>query len=378
MSPRSPSTPGIRCARTTGSTSVFQSGDEAPQSKAKRRQVAASQRKRRQGAAVQSKAATRRRKPNKAATRRRKPKKSGDKAPQSKAKQRQGAAIQSNYDGSKGDGLRVDLRRAGCAGLLVSLRQWRARGEPPAIPTAPPFTPWPTPPAATAFDFPLLPAHAYGPYIPGTSGPLAVDTRYGAQNPALGDRDNCFRDAAGHPVPFSQLYHAGLDLFALDAGGQVVWGWAAHQPVHAVADGVVVFTLETAADGVIIVEHFLPDGPPSIPSTGTWRTRRCSRVSRWHAVRCSPSCSTRGPTATCTGRCGPFGMAPTCFRRTARARPATATRPASPTPGMTIRPALTPTLRLPRPGGVCGKQAGREPSECRIGAWRLILSQGWC
>ncbi len=146
--------------------------------------------------------------------------------------------------------------------LLVSLRQWRARGEPPAIPTAPPFTPWPTPPAATAFDFPLLPAHAYGPYIPGTSGPLAVDTRYGAQNPALGDRDNCFRDAAGHPVPFSQLYHAGLDLFALDAGGQVVWGWAAHQPVHAVADGVVVFTLETAADGVIIVEHFLPDGPP--------------------------------------------------------------------------------------------------------------------
>jgi hypothetical protein len=55
----------------------------------------------------------------------------------------------------------------------------------PVFPTVPPFTLWSTPPAATVFDFPLLPAEAYGPYVQGVTGPLAVDTRYGVQNPAM-------------------------------------------------------------------------------------------------------------------------------------------------------------------------------------------------
>ncbi len=130
----------------------------------------------------------------------------------------------------------------------------------PNFPTAPPYTPWPTPPAAEVFDFPLLPAENYGPYAQGVTGPLAVDTRYGAQNPAFGDRSNCFRDASGGAVPFSQLYHAGIDLFALDDAGQVAWGGATHAPVHAVADGVVVFTLDAGSDGhIVVVEHLLAD-----------------------------------------------------------------------------------------------------------------------
>ena len=131
----------------------------------------------------------------------------------------------------------------------------------PSFPTAPPFTPWPTPPVATAFDFPLLPAEAYGPYVQGLTGPLEVDTRYDAQNPAQGARANCFRDAAGEAVPFSQLYHAGVDLFALNEAGQVAWGEATHAPVHAVADGVVVWTLDFGEEGhIVATEHRLADG----------------------------------------------------------------------------------------------------------------------
>lgn len=131
----------------------------------------------------------------------------------------------------------------------------------PFLPTAPPYTPWPTPPVAESFDFPLLPAESYGPYVPGVTGPLNVDTRYGAQNPAQGARSNCFRDATGGTVPFSQLYHAGVDLFALDEGGQVVWGQAAHAPVHAVAEGVVVFLQDAGPDGyIVIAEHRLSEG----------------------------------------------------------------------------------------------------------------------
>ena len=131
----------------------------------------------------------------------------------------------------------------------------------PAFSTVPPYTPWPTPPVARTFDFPLLPAEAYGPYVQGVTGPLAVDTRYGAQNPAMGDRSNCFRDQGGGSVPFSQLYHAGVDLFALNDAGRVVWGAATHAPVHAVADGVVVFTLDAGTDGhIVAVEHLLAGG----------------------------------------------------------------------------------------------------------------------
>jgi len=131
----------------------------------------------------------------------------------------------------------------------------------PSFPTASSYTPWPTPPIAEVFDFPLLPAESYGPYVQGVTGPLAVDTRYGVQNPAQGARSNCFRDVSGGNVPFSQLYHAGVDLFALNDAGQTVWGEARHAPVHAVADGVVVFVLDAGAEGYIVaIEHLLADG----------------------------------------------------------------------------------------------------------------------
>jgi len=131
----------------------------------------------------------------------------------------------------------------------------------PAFPTAPPYTPWPTPPVVDTFDVPLLPAGSYGPYVQGLTGPLAVDTRYGVQNPGLGKRSNCFRDASSEPVPFGQLIHAGVDLFALDGAGHVAWGEATHAPVHAVADGVVVWTLNAGGDGhVVATGHRLADG----------------------------------------------------------------------------------------------------------------------
>ncbi len=155
-------------------------------------------------------------------------------------------------------------------GLIAGVYLWpRYRGKliphPLPPPTAPPhFTrpgPWPTPPVAEGFDFPLLPARAYGPYVQGVTGPLAVDTRYGVQNPAMAEHSNCFRDVSGDNIPFSQLYHAGVDLFALDDAGQVAWGQATHAPVHAVADGVVVFTLDAGGDGhIVAIEHLLADG----------------------------------------------------------------------------------------------------------------------
>ena len=79
--------------------------------------------------------------------------------------------------------LLVLLALAGLGGLclIAGARVWerfRDGLDPqplPAFPTAPPYTPWPTPPVAAAFDFPLLPAEEYGPYVRGESGPLAVD-----------------------------------------------------------------------------------------------------------------------------------------------------------------------------------------------------------
>ena len=151
--------------------------------------------------------------------------------------------------------------------LLTSLYLWDHYGRgliPPPLPSLPnaaPYTPWPTPPVATGFDHPLQPAASYGPYVQGVTGPLAVDTRYGAQNPAQGDRGNCFRTASGSEVPFHDLYHAGVDLFALDDAGQIAWGQATHAIVYAVADGVTLFVQDAGADGhIVIVQHLLADG----------------------------------------------------------------------------------------------------------------------
>ncbi len=147
---------------------------------------------------------------------------------------------------------------AGVIGLTAAPYVWEhyiSRFIPPPLPTfptAPPYTPWPTPPIATAFDFPLLPAASYGP-LP--------NTRYGVHNPAFGNRSNCFRASGDETVPFSQLYHAGVDLFALDGDGQVIWGGAAHAPVHAVADGVTLSVVDGGSDGqILIIQHQLAAG----------------------------------------------------------------------------------------------------------------------
>lgn len=113
---------------------------------------------------------------------------------------------------------------------------------------------------AATFDYPLDPAH-FGAYIPRRSGPPPVDTRFSAQNPALGNTGKCFVDRNGENIPFSQLYHAGEDWFALNERGRIALGKAAGQPVHAVANGIVESITLMGFDGyVIIVGHILPDG----------------------------------------------------------------------------------------------------------------------
>jgi len=148
-------------------------------------------------------------------------------------------------------------------GVMNRRRLWRAikRPELPPLPTAPPYTPWPTPPAVQTVDFPLQPPQRYGPYVQGITGPRAIDTRFGAQNPALGNRRNCFRDSEGSPVPFRDLYHAGVDLFAVNESGGIAWGEATHAPVHAIADGVAAVALDAGAEGqILITEHRLAEG----------------------------------------------------------------------------------------------------------------------
>ncbi len=120
--------------------------------------------------------------------------------------------------------------------------------------------PSPTPVSADGFDFPLLPGR-YGPYVQGVTGPLDVDTRFGVQNPALGDGAKCFHDRDGKGVPFRELYHAGEDWFRLDAVGQVDSFAAAGDPVHAVAAGVVYMTQEIGNQGwIVVLAHRLEDG----------------------------------------------------------------------------------------------------------------------
>jgi len=116
-----------------------------------------------------------------------------------------------------------------------------------------------TPQPADRFEFPLDPAR-YGPYVYGVSGPAKVDTRYGVQNPGLGDDGKCFVDASGHQVPFRWLYHAGEDWFLLDAQGQVT-GDAKGHLVRAVANGLVVWKQDIGSQGqIVVIEHLLADG----------------------------------------------------------------------------------------------------------------------
>jgi murein DD-endopeptidase MepM/ murein hydrolase activator NlpD len=103
----------------------------------------------------------------------------------------------------------------------------------------------------------------YGPYVHGITGPLNVDTRFGVQNPSMGDASNCFRDRSGLGVSFHALYHAGEDWFRLDAARQVDRIGGAGDPVHAVAHGVVYLTQEIGNQGwIVVLAHQLADGTP--------------------------------------------------------------------------------------------------------------------
>jgi murein DD-endopeptidase MepM/ murein hydrolase activator NlpD len=112
-----------------------------------------------------------------------------------------------------------------------------------------------TPPLAEAFDYPLIPFQAYAPIVS-----AANDTRYGVPNPAWGNHANCFRDVHGAGVPFRWLYHAGIDLFALDAAGQANGPLSAGAAVHAVADGLIFLHQDAGSSGhILILAHRLPN-----------------------------------------------------------------------------------------------------------------------
>jgi murein DD-endopeptidase MepM/ murein hydrolase activator NlpD len=140
--------------------------------------------------------------------------------------------------------------------LIVLLVQAACAGEELSTPEKAVATPLP----ADGFDFPLEPGR-YGPYVRGVTGPLNVDTRFGVQNPALGDAPKCFHDQSGEGVPFRELYHAGEDWFRLDAAGQVDSFAAAGDPVHAVARGGVYMTQAIGNQGwIVVLAHRLDDG----------------------------------------------------------------------------------------------------------------------
>ena len=155
----------------------------------------------------------------------------------------------------------LNKSRTVIAGLCLVLIAMLPGCTPGPGPDLSPFIPAETPEVADAFDAPLLPRARFGPYIPHVSGPLPVDTRYGAQNPGLGATGKCFVDRGGRQVAFSRLFHAGEDWFALDAQGGVDGRGAAGAPVRAVAHGAVTWVQDIGADGyVLVLVHLLPNG----------------------------------------------------------------------------------------------------------------------
>jgi len=144
---------------------------------------------------------------------------------------------------------------------VIALAVWRYQGRASLPGIAPTLLPVPqTAAIADTFDFPLDPVR-FGVLIPDQCGLPLVDTRFGAQNPALGNAGKCFVNLDGDHIPFSQLHHAGEDWLALNKRGRVSLGKAAGEPVHAVANGVVESVTLMGFDGyVIIIAHTLPDG----------------------------------------------------------------------------------------------------------------------
>lgn len=141
---------------------------------------------------------------------------------------------------------------------IVWLLQVACTGERLTLPDKSVLASW----TADGFDFPLDPGR-YGPYVQGITGPFNVDTRFGAQNPALGETPKCFHDRDRVGVPFRELYHAGEDWFQLDAAGQVDPYATLGDPVRAVARGVVYQTQEIGDQGwIVVLAHYLDEGTP--------------------------------------------------------------------------------------------------------------------
>jgi len=141
-----------------------------------------------------------------------------------------------------------------------SLWRYYRGGDAHPGPLPPPLSGAESPAVAATFDFPLDPER-FGPFVPYETGPWDVDTRFGAQNPGLGDAGKCFVNRQEEHVPFRDLYHAGEDWFALTPEGTLAPRHAAGEPVRAVANGVVTWTQSLGGEGaVLVVEHALPAG----------------------------------------------------------------------------------------------------------------------
>ncbi|MFN8494403.1 MAG: M23 family metallopeptidase [Caldilineaceae bacterium] len=94
----------------------------------------------------------------------------------------------------------------------------------------------------------------YGPRINVQNGITNENTSYGVQNPGLGNRITCF------DIEWSQLYHAGVDLYRSD--GTSTMG----DEVTAVANGEVVFADFVNYPGnVVIIKHDDPFDDPNNP-----------------------------------------------------------------------------------------------------------------
>ncbi|MBN1878344.1 MAG: M23 family metallopeptidase [Anaerolineae bacterium] len=147
----------------------------------------------------------------------------------------------------------VVLGLLGTAALWGLWRYRRGTRWAGVVPTPLPVTQ--VPGLADRFDFPLDPTR-FGPYLPYISSPFAIDTRFGVQNPGVGQEGKCFVDRQGKAVPFAQLYHAGEDWFGLNSNGQIQGRAAAGEPVRAVANGVVTWIQALGNAGyVLIIEH---------------------------------------------------------------------------------------------------------------------------
>lgn len=116
--------------------------------------------------------------------------------------------------------------------------------------TAPPVQAQ-TLPVVKAMNYPLgfRDGNLYAPHkVITANGTLIEDTNYGIKNPSM-HGSTCFG------IDWSQIYHAGADLYRIDGASTYM------AEVSAVADGQVVYATAIRYPGtVIITKHLLPNG----------------------------------------------------------------------------------------------------------------------